>query len=464
MSNKVLISEENLTNIANAIREKNNTENVYKPSEMVEAIYNIQTGDPELEASFISVIDDTLGANVTKLPSEITEIGDNAFSDCTNLALTELPDGVTEIGYNAFYNCTNLALTELPSGVTSIGQSAFNDCSKLALTKLPSGITSISNSAFYGCSNLVSIELPAGVTSIMNQVFSSCSNLATIVFPNITSVPTLFTTNAFGSTPIASGTGYIYVPDTLVDSFKTDTNWSIYADQIKPLSNLNLQTIEISNENINIYNGRNIPINITYNGGQTSLYYPDQEGYILSVNGNATLDENVLILTDNAQIGDIITITVTSTYDNSISSTKELEVIYKESIISVNLNDGQWVDSKTVADNGNIIYKSDAGSYNINNGESTAILNIVGYTKVKLYIRSNAESKYDYTEAFQIDTKAVRGEGLFSTKGKQSATEYIECVYELDGNQHTIEIMYSKDNNGNKNDDRGYFYIGEVSL
>ena len=29
---------------------------------------------------------------------------------------------------------------------------------------------------------------------------------------------------------------YIYVPDDLVENYKTATNWSVYASQIKPLS------------------------------------------------------------------------------------------------------------------------------------------------------------------------------------------------------------------------------------
>lgn len=41
---------------------------------------------------------------------------------------------------------------------------------------------------------------------------------------------------AFNSTPIANGTGYIYVPDALVNDYKKATNWSVYANQIKPLS------------------------------------------------------------------------------------------------------------------------------------------------------------------------------------------------------------------------------------
>lgn len=44
---KVLVSEENLTNIANAIREKNQTETTYKPSEMAGAIQEIGGSIPE---------------------------------------------------------------------------------------------------------------------------------------------------------------------------------------------------------------------------------------------------------------------------------------------------------------------------------------------------------------------------------------------------------------------------------
>ena len=42
----------------------------------------------------------------------------------------------------------------------------------------------------------------------------------------------LSNTSAFNSTPITFGTGYIYAPRALVDSYKAATNWSTYADQI----------------------------------------------------------------------------------------------------------------------------------------------------------------------------------------------------------------------------------------
>ena len=56
--------------------------------------------------------------------------------------------------------------------------------------------------------------------------------------PNITAVPKLRNINAFKNTPIEKGTGYIYVPDNLVDSFKIAENWSTYADQIKSINEM----------------------------------------------------------------------------------------------------------------------------------------------------------------------------------------------------------------------------------
>ena len=45
----------------------------------------------------------------------------------------------------------------------------------------------------------------------------------------------LSNTSALSGTPIESGSGYIYVPAALVDSYKTASNWSTYANQFRAL-------------------------------------------------------------------------------------------------------------------------------------------------------------------------------------------------------------------------------------
>lgn len=49
------------------------------------------------------------------------------------------------------------------------------------------------------------------------------------------SVPNLHGWAGLSSTPIARGEGYIYVPASIVDSYKSATNWSAYADQIRAI-------------------------------------------------------------------------------------------------------------------------------------------------------------------------------------------------------------------------------------
>ena len=175
---------------------------------------------------------------LTSLPAGLTSIRDNTFHSCTNLALTELPAGLTSIGIHAFFNCTNLALTSLPAGLTSIGGYAFKNCANLALTSLPEGITKIVDNIFYGCVSLTEMTCLGNITTIKSGAFYNCTKLSKFALPNITSVPTLSSTNNFYNTPIANGKGYIYVPDNLVESFKSATNWGTYADQIKAISEM----------------------------------------------------------------------------------------------------------------------------------------------------------------------------------------------------------------------------------
>ena len=192
-------------------------------------------GGGEWEEIFASSINSSLGASVTKLPDKLTSIGKYALY-YSNIALTELPENVSSIGESAFGYCKKLSLTKLPDKLTSVGKNAFLQCTKLKISEIPAGITKFTTYAFGYCSGLTSLTILGDVTEFEGQVFYSCGNLEKIVLPNITSVPILGN-SVFSSTQIIRS-GYIYVPDNLVEDIKAATNWSAYADRIKGVSEL----------------------------------------------------------------------------------------------------------------------------------------------------------------------------------------------------------------------------------
>ena len=162
-----------------------------------------------------------------------TSTVDNVFHSCTGLTTVNLPE-CTTLGHDAFNGCTNLTTVNLPK-CTSTVDNVFYCCTSLTTINLPE-CTTLGHDAFISCTNLTTVNLPK-CTSIGDNVFRYCTNLTTIILDadQIVSLMGFFT---FDNSAISRRTGYIYVPDNLVDSYKSDNNWSTYANQIKPISEL----------------------------------------------------------------------------------------------------------------------------------------------------------------------------------------------------------------------------------
>ena len=112
-----------------------------------------------------------------------TNIGSDAFYECSGITSITIPDCVTSIGERAFAGCTGLTSIAIPDGVTSIRNYAFS-CTGLTSIIIPDGVTSIGNSAFNSCTGLTSIIIPDGVTSIGDSAFDSCTGLTSILIPD----------------------------------------------------------------------------------------------------------------------------------------------------------------------------------------------------------------------------------------------------------------------------------------
>ncbi len=127
--------------------------------------------------------------NSYSIPSDVTNIGEGAFSGCNNLTSITIPDNVTSIGKRAFYMCKSLECINISKNVTRIGEETFAGCTKLGDLVIPDSVKSIGKRAFYMCKSLECINVSKNVTRIGEESFAGCTKLGDLVIPDsVTSI------------------------------------------------------------------------------------------------------------------------------------------------------------------------------------------------------------------------------------------------------------------------------------
>ena len=194
--------------------------------------------------------------------NKVTSVKDYAFYKCNDISSISLPN-CTDIGIGSFSTCNNLESVDLPICTNIKGNSAFRDATKLKTVNIPNVTTITDGTRTFHATKLEEINLPnlnsigtstlrmfancdylkkldlrkLGGTTISSYTFYSDDSLKTLILGGSELNP-LENINAFENAALRYGTGYIYVPDELVESYKTATNWATLADQIKPMSEL----------------------------------------------------------------------------------------------------------------------------------------------------------------------------------------------------------------------------------
>lgn len=197
----VSINEQYLENISDAIRAKNGFSTQYRPKDMAAAITNLSTGGGG-EGSSTSTnaqggpltVADVFNGNVGKLiDSNIKKVF--SWTLCGNYDMTHaIIPNATNILSNSFKYCYSLERVEI--NAQQIDSRAFYDCENLTV--------------FINRYN--GYPVPFGETG--NSIAAN---------------------ETFKGTPIEQGTGYIYVPRSMVNSYLSSDLWSGFYSQIRAI-------------------------------------------------------------------------------------------------------------------------------------------------------------------------------------------------------------------------------------
>lgn len=245
-----LIQDSTLTGIADAIRGKTGNASSIAVKDMAAAIAALDAGSGVSRDMEDALVGGGIAGNYTN--TRVDYVRMHAFSYMEELLSVELPN-VFVAGEAAFSGCTALKRVSIPEAIT-VGPHVFSRCSSLTdvqLTKL----NHLGEYMFWKCTALKTIALPAATAAygeefcectaletadfsalgnISDRMFMDCTSLTALILRG-SSVPSLSATAPFLNTPIASGTGYIYVPSSMMSDYESDSAWSKYAGRLRAL-------------------------------------------------------------------------------------------------------------------------------------------------------------------------------------------------------------------------------------
>lgn len=174
----------------------------------------------------------------------------SACAGAQNLTSVILPNSVTEIGQQAFDNCSSLENIALPQ-VKSIGDYAFRGCAKLKQLDV-SYAEQIKSGAFSGCTNLTELSLNGKLLTIERDTFANCANLKKVVLNGAAVIDQSAFSNSSNVTLYSS-------ENSSVHQFADAQHIPFQALEISPSS---LSFTENSQAVTLVKNGSNVPVSL----------------------------------------------------------------------------------------------------------------------------------------------------------------------------------------------------------
>ena len=397
------------------------------------------------------------------------------FYYCTNvveahrliLPATTLAYSCYQAMFEGCYSLTTAPALPATTLASDCYQYMFNNCTSLVNAPVLPAAT-LAERCYYGmfsyCTSLVSAPaLPATTLArgCYYDMFYDCSSLNNIVMlATDISASSCLTDWVYG----VASTGTFYIHKDMA-SLSTGSNgipigWEV-KDHITPTECTSLTITAddvIGNVTTTTIHYTAICNGINYKGETVTGFV--EEGTAVSAEFPQNLSET-----------ETVERTITFEFMGVTASTVITQGVYINQSYTVVLNN-QWQISPTIYTPNDDLYDGVYQSFSnkgVNNSAALMYIDIIGYETFKFYVRSYAESSYDYVVVSNLDSTLTSGTTSgtavkMTTSGKQNSGTSIDS-YQLveftgiDSREHRITVMYRKDSSQNSGDDRGYVLI-----
>lgn len=410
-------------------------------------------------------------------------INSYAFDDCTNIKKLIMPTETTQWIPNLLSDTEQILkiyikdlekycniVTQQNTDYPLVDNEIYLNGVLLEDLVIPQSVKSLTYVKFSSNIALKTVTLHENFTSLADHVFQKCSALHTVIVKS--AIPPASTDTSFNLVgKNASGKKQLIVPALSFNKY-TGGAWDNLIQQgyekIRAINITECVDLSIVAEDVT---GRETTTLINWtaivNGTDPIT------GQFLE---NVTISDTVISdeFPQNLSETETVQREISFTYMGVTATTTIIQGVYVPKYYELNLNN-QWQLSVTSATNPDpTLYDGMYESFSNKGVDSTAAIcyiDIFGYDTFRLYVRSYAESSYDYVMVSQLDQTINNDTSSTNvslvkahTSGKQNAgtsLSYYTLVEftNIDDGKHRITIVYRKDGSQNEGDDSGYLLI-----
>ncbi|EDR28403.1 hypothetical protein, conserved [Entamoeba dispar SAW760] len=121
--------------------------------------------------------------NLNNVQDPINGLGDNFYSDSSDITEINLPPKIKRIGKSCFSHCSQLKKVVIPPTISVISDSCFCHCDQVTEFIISDSVQELEDFCFAECSSINTITIPLSIIKIGSRCFERCNSLTNLNIP-----------------------------------------------------------------------------------------------------------------------------------------------------------------------------------------------------------------------------------------------------------------------------------------